>query len=99
MPNLLPVSRVVQVAVQMAPLASQLRNFGAALIVGSSDVIDHVERIRTYSASELDTIATDFGVDAPEYQAAVAFFDRPMGRKRRRRPFARSHPHAGRTGD
>lgn len=74
MPNLLPVSRVVQVAVQMAPLASQLRNFGAALIVGSSDVIGHVERIRTYSASELDTIATDFGVDAPEYQAAVAFF-------------------------
>lgn len=74
MTNTLPVSRVVSVSVQMAPLAAQLRNFGAALIVGASPVIDHVERIRTYSASELDAIASDFGSTAPEYLAAVAFF-------------------------
>ncbi|HIU85200.1 MAG TPA: DUF3383 domain-containing protein [Candidatus Aphodousia gallistercoris] len=68
----LPVNRVVNVQIQMSPMAAQLRNFGAMLIIGSSDVIDAQERIRTYaSATE---VAADFGTAAPEYQAAVAFF-------------------------
>lgn len=74
MANLLPVSSVVSVTVDMAPAAAQLRNFGAALIIGSSDVIDVAERIRTYSSSEIDAIATDFGATSPEYLAAQAFF-------------------------
>lgn len=74
MANLLPVSSVVSVTVDMAPAAAQLRNFGAALIIGSSDVIDVAERIRTYSSSEIDAIAIDFGATSPEYLAAQAFF-------------------------
>lgn len=74
MANLLPVSSVVSVTVDMAPAAAQLRNFGAALIIGSTDVIDVSERIRTYASTEIDTIATDFGVTSPEYLAAQAFF-------------------------
>lgn len=74
MANVLPVSSVVSVTVDMAPTAAQLRNFGAALIIGATDVIDVSERIRTYSSSEIDTIATDFGTTSPEYLAAQAFF-------------------------
>ena len=73
LPNL-PVSRVVNVQIQMSPLAASTRNFGAMLIVGSSDVVDATERIRTYSNSELTVIASEFGTEAPEYLAAVAFF-------------------------
>jgi hypothetical protein len=68
----LPVSSVVSVDVEMSPTAAALRNFGASLIIGSTDVIDTDERIRLYS--DIDDIATDFGTTAPEYLAAVAFF-------------------------
>ena len=68
----LPVNRVVNVQIQMSPLAAALRNFGAMLIVGASDVIDVAERIRTYSS--VTEVANDFGTTAPEYLAAVAFF-------------------------
>lgn len=74
MANVLPVSSVVSVTVDMAPRAAQLRNFGAALIIGATDVIDVSERIRTYSAAEIDAIATDFGTTSPEYLSAQAFF-------------------------
>lgn len=68
----LPVNRIVDVTIQMSPLAAATRNFGAMLIVGASDVIDTHERIRAYSS--VTDIANDFGTSAPEYQAAVAFF-------------------------
>lgn len=68
----LPVNRVVNVSIQMSPLAAAFRNFGAMLIVGASDVIDVAERIRSYSS--VTDIANDFGTSAPEYLAAVAFF-------------------------
>lgn len=68
----LPISRVVNVQIQMAPLAAQLRNFGAMLIIGASDVITVAERIRTYSSAQ--EVAADFGAQADEYSAAVAFF-------------------------
>lgn len=68
----LPVNRIVDVTIQMSPLAAATRNFGAMLIVGASDVIDTKERIRAYSS--VTDIANDFGTSAPEYQAAVAFF-------------------------
>lgn len=73
MPNsTLPVSRVVSVSVSMSPTAARGRNFGAMLMLGASDVIDTDERIRIYSS--IDDVATDFGVDAPEYRGAQAFF-------------------------
>lgn len=67
----LPVSGVVNVTVNMAPRAAQTRNFGACLIVGTSDVIDISERIRSYS--DITEVAEDFGTNAPEYLAATAF--------------------------
>lgn len=68
----LPVSRVVNVAVEMSPTAGALRNFGSCLILGDSDIIDTDERIRLYSS--ISDIATDFGISSREYLAAQAFF-------------------------
>lgn len=68
----LPVNSIVNVQIQMSPMSAQLRNFGAMLILGASDVIDVGERIRTYSS--VNEVATDFGTTAPEYLASVAFF-------------------------
>lgn len=70
----LPVSQVVNVKVEMSPKAAALRNFGATLILGTSETIDTDTRIVSYSASELGDIASAFGSSSPEYQAAVAFF-------------------------
>lgn len=68
----LPVSRVVNVAVEMSPTAAALRNFGSCLILGDSDIIDTDERIRLYSS--ISDIATDFGISSREYLSAQAFF-------------------------
>lgn len=68
----LPVSRVVNVQIVMSPKAAPTRDFGALLILGSSSVIDVVERIREYG--DLDGLVSDFGTTAPEYLAANYFF-------------------------
>ncbi len=68
----LNVNRVVNVTINLAPTAAPVRNFGALLILGSSDVIDTNERIRQYS--DLDGVAEDFGTSAAEYLAADLFF-------------------------
>jgi hypothetical protein len=68
----LSVSDVVNVQVNMTPLAVPLRNFGALCIAGPSSAIDVNERIRLYAT--LDGVAEDFGVFAPEYMAADLFF-------------------------
>jgi hypothetical protein len=68
----LSVSRLINVQVNLSPLAAQFANFNALLIVGDSDVIDVNERIRSYNI--LSDVTADFGVDAPEYDAAALFF-------------------------
>ena len=68
----LSVSDIVNVQVNMSPVAVPLRNFGALCIAGASQVIDVHERIRMYST--LDGVAADFGSTAPEYKAADLFF-------------------------
>lgn len=68
----LSVSDVVNVSINMSPLAVPLRNFGALLIAGPSVAIDVNERIRQYST--LDGVAEDFGSTAPEFLAADLFF-------------------------
>ena len=68
----LDVSRVVNVDVVLSPQGAAVRNFGLLLIIGDSNVISGSERIRTYT--DLDVIATDFGVDSPEYAAALLYF-------------------------
>lgn len=68
----LPVSRIVNVDVVLSPIPAQAQDLSTLLILGSSNVIDVVERIRTYST--IEEVVADFGVDAPEYQAALLWF-------------------------
>lgn len=72
MPVGLQVSRLVDVTVNIAPLSAQFANFDSLLIMGDSNVINTVERIRTYNS--ISEVAADFGTTAPEYLAAVIFF-------------------------
>ena len=69
----LPVSSVVSVSISLAALAAGPRSFGSLLILGTtSGVIDTIERMREYSG--IDGVAEDYGVDDPEYKAALAYF-------------------------
>ncbi len=68
----LAVDRVVNVTINLQPRAASRRNFGVLLIVGPSDVIPPSERIRSYT--NIDGVAADFGLEAPEYLAAELFF-------------------------
>ncbi len=68
----LSVSRLVRVTVNLSPLAAARRSFGVLMVAGDSDVISGLERFRTYLTVE--GVASDFGVNAPEYHAAVAYF-------------------------
>lgn len=70
--NGLSVSRLVRVAVNLAPLAAQRRSFGILMIAGDSDIIDAEERFRSYTS--IDDVAADFGTVAPEYLAAALYF-------------------------
>lgn len=69
----LPVSSVVNVSISLAALAAGPRSFGSLLILGTtSGVIDTIERMREYSG--IAGVAEDYGVDDPEYKAALAYF-------------------------
>ncbi|QKS60894.1 DUF3383 domain-containing protein [Cupriavidus gilardii] len=72
MPNGLPVSRLIDVTINMSPLAAQGANLNSALILGASAVIDTGERMRSYGT--IDAVASDFGTSAPEYKAALLYF-------------------------
>jgi hypothetical protein len=72
MPIGLPVSRLISVAVNLAPNAAPTANFDSLLIVGDSDVINVQDRIRSYNT--IASVASDFGTTAPEYLAALLFF-------------------------
>jgi len=68
----LAVSNIVDVNINISPIAAPTRNFGAALAIGSSDVIDVTERIREYS--NIDGVAQEFSTTDVEYLAAVKHF-------------------------
>lgn len=68
----LSVSGLVRVTVNLSPLAAATRSFGVLLIAGDSNVINGLERIRTYLT--IEGVAADFGVNAPEYHAAALYF-------------------------
>lgn len=68
----LSVSRLVNVTINLSPLAPARRGFGTLLIVGDSGVIPFSERMRSYS--NIEGVANDFGVNAPEYKAAQLYF-------------------------
>ncbi len=69
----LPISRLINVAVNLSPRAASTQNLSTLLILGSSDVIDTTERYRTYAS--IDSVAADFGTTLPEYLAAVLWFE------------------------
>lgn len=69
----LPVNNVVNVSISLAALAAGPRSFGSLLILGTtSGVIDTIERMRAYS--NITEVGEDYGVDDPEYKAALAYF-------------------------
>ena len=68
----LPVSRLINVSVQLTPAGAQAQNLSTLLILGSSAVIDVVERYREYGT--LAAVAADFGLLAAEYLAAALWF-------------------------
>lgn len=69
----LPVSRLINVTVNLSPTAAQAQDLSTLLILGSSDIIDTVERLRTYAS--IEAVAADFGTVAPEYLAALLWFE------------------------
>ena len=72
MANGLPVSRLINVTINMSPLAAQGASLNTALLLGSSAVIDTGERMRSYGG--IDAVAADFGTTAAEYRAALLYF-------------------------
>ena len=68
----LSVSRLIRVTINLSPLAAARRSFGVLMIAGDSDVINASERYRTYTG--IEGVATDFGLEAPEYKAAALYF-------------------------
>lgn len=68
----LPVSALINVSVNLASTPSQVQSLQAMLVLGSSDIIDSIEKIRTYSTST--AVASDFGTTAPEYLASLEWF-------------------------
>jgi hypothetical protein len=68
----LPVSRVVNVTVNLSPKSAVYRNFGALLIISSESVVDVNQRIVEYDG--LDALASAFGVNSPTYAAADLFY-------------------------
>ena len=69
----LPISRLVNVSVSLTPNPAQMQNINNLLMLGSSDIIDVFERLRNYST--INAVAADFGTSAPEYLAAVLWFE------------------------
>ena len=68
----LPVSDLVNVQVNLSQTPAQAQNISTMLILGSSGIINSVERVRTYSS--LSGVANDFGTANPEYYAAAEWF-------------------------
>jgi hypothetical protein len=68
----LPTSRLVKVSVTLTPEAAQGQSLNTLLVLGTSSVIDPVERMRSYS--DLTAVASDFGTSAEEYKAALLWF-------------------------
>lgn len=69
----LPVSRLINVAVNLSPSAASAQSLSTLMVLGSSNIIDTTERYRVYS--DIASVAADFGTSLPEYLAAVLWFE------------------------
>ncbi|WP_186163582.1 DUF3383 family protein [Burkholderia gladioli] len=72
MSNGLPVSRRINISINMAALAAQGANLNTALFLGASPVIDTNERLRSYAG--FPAVAEDYSEADPEYEAAQLYF-------------------------
>ncbi|MDF0501626.1 DUF3383 domain-containing protein [Burkholderia cenocepacia] len=73
MSNGLPVSRLINVTINLAALAAQGANMNTGLILGPSAIIDTNERARSYGS--INDVMADFGTNTPEYFAAALYFN------------------------
>jgi|GEM_PF-150487 len=78
----LAIAGLINITTNLAPTAAINQNLNSMLLVGSTqqlvgsvnvDIIDSVERYRTYSGST--AVSTDFGTTSPEYLAASVWFN------------------------
>lgn len=72
MPVNLPISRLINVGAVITPQTVQAPALSTGLVLGTSTVIDTVQRFRNYNT--LPAVAADFGTNAEEYLAAVPWF-------------------------
>lgn len=68
----LNVNRLINVTVNITPQPVAGRTFNILMIAGDSNVINGLDRFRTYTS--IDDVAADFGTTAPEYNAAALYF-------------------------
>ena len=68
----LSVRRIVNATISASPMAAQKRGFGILMVLGDSPVMTAVEGYRCYN--DYESVAGDFGADAPETLAAQAYF-------------------------
>lgn len=68
----LPVTRLVNVGIELTPVQAAFPNLSTMLILGTSDVIDTTTRIREYAT--LTEVAVDFGTTDEEYLASQIWF-------------------------
>ncbi|KVV20297.1 hypothetical protein WK78_28850 [Burkholderia cepacia] len=73
MSNGLPVSRLINVTINLAALAAQGADVNTQLIIGASSFIDTNERLRSYGS--IAEVAADAGTSSPEYYAAALAFN------------------------
>lgn len=69
----LPTSRLIEVSVNLTPAGAVAQSLSTLLMLGSSPVIDMVERYRDYAS--LTEVAADFASNTPEYLGAVLWFE------------------------
>lgn len=68
----LSINRVVNTTVSLTPAGAQAQSLSNLLVLGTSTILDTVERYRIYST--IAQVAADFGTSAAEYLAAVKWF-------------------------
>jgi hypothetical protein len=72
-PQTFNLDSVVDIVVQVSPLAAPRATFNELLIVGSTDVIETTERVGLYEDPD-DMLTDGFQVTDPEYIAALIYF-------------------------
>lgn len=69
---MLSVNRLIRVTVNVGAVPAAGRTFNTLMIAGDSNVISGLERFRQYSS--IEAMEADFGLEAPETEAAQLYF-------------------------